>query len=156
MKRRALIILTIFNIVLFLLSLMAYFDTKENLKIFNSARNGFDYKESEKGSVELTLNQRKRVTLEFDETSVKVSGAYRYDDRPEMVEIIRFIRYYCDKNGIRIMRKNSDLWGELRLHTALYKMGYREVHTLNAEIDYEKDDRWYVNVVSTVLGRIGI
>ena len=156
MKRRALIILTIFNIVLFLLSLMAYCDTKENLKIFNSARNGFDYKESENGSVELTLNQRKMVTLEFDETSVKVSGAYRYDDRPDMVEIIRFIRYYCDKNGIRIARNNSDLWGELRLHTALYKMGYKEVHTLNAEIDYEKDDRWYVNVVSTVLGRIGI
>ena len=135
---------------------MAYFDTNENLKIFNSARNSFDYKESENGSVELTLNQRKMVTLEFDETSVKVSGAYRYDDRPEMVEIIRFIRYYCDKNGIRITRKNSDLWGELRLHTVLYKMGYREVHTLNAEIDYEEDDRWYVNVVSTVLGRIGI
>lgn len=150
------IILTVFNIVLFLLSLTAYFRTTENLKIFNSAENGFDYKEIEKGRVELTLNQRESVTLLFDETSVTVSNAYCYDDRSEMVEIIRFIRYYSDKNGIEIARDNSDLWGELRLHTTLYKTGYREVHTLNAEIEYEKDDRWYVNVVGKVLGWIGI
>ena len=82
MKRRALIILTVFNIVLFLLSLMAYFDTRENLKIFNSAGNDFNYTETEKGRVELTLSQGKRVTIEFDETSAKVSDLYKYDDRP--------------------------------------------------------------------------
>ena len=156
MKRRAIIILTVFNIVLFLLSLMAYFDTTENLKIFNSADNTFHFTERERGRVELFLNQKDSVTLEFDETSVKVSSAYRYDDRPKMVEIIRFIRYYCEVNGFKISRRNSDFWGELRLHTALYKMGYREEHTLNAEIDYDKDDRWYVNVVGKVLGWIGI
>lgn len=156
MKRRAIIVLTIFNIVLFLLSLLAYFRTTENLKIFNSAENDFNYEEREKGNVELVLNQSERVTLEFNETSVTVSNAYRFDDRPEMVEIIRFIRYYSEKSGVEITRTNSELWGELRLHTALYKMGYSKEHTLNAEIDYEKDERWYVNIVSKVLGRIGI
>ena len=135
---------------------MAYFDTTENLKIFNSADNTFHFTERERGRVELFLNQKDSVTLEFEETSVKVFKAYRYDGRSEMVKIIRFIRYYSDKNGFKISRTNSDFWGELRLHTALYKMGYREEHTLNAEIDFDKDDRWYVNVVGKVLGWIGI
>lgn len=156
MKKRALIILTVFNIVLFLLSLMAYFDTRENLKIFNSAGNDFNYTETEKGRVELTLRQGERVTIEFDETSAIVWDAYRYDDRPMMVKIIRFIRYYCDKNGVEITRENSELWGELRLHTTLYKMGNRQSQTRNADIDYTSDERWYVNVVSRVLGRMGI
>ena len=155
-RNKALIILTIFNIILFVLSTIAYFGTKENLEIFNSTGNVFEYEEREKGNVYLTLNQRERVTLVFDETNVKVSSTYRYDDRPEMVEIIRFIRYYCEENGFEIKRTNSDLWGEMRLHTTLYKMGYREAHTLNAEIDYDKDDRWYVNAVGSVLGWIGI
>ena len=155
-RNKALIILTIFNIILFVLSIIAYFGTRENLKIFNSTGNAFDFNEIEKGRVELYLNQRDRVTLVFDETNVEVSSAYRYDDRPEMVEIIRFIRYYCEMNGLEIKRTNSDLWGEMRLHTTLYKMGYREAHTLNAEIDYDKDDRWYVNAVGSVLGWIGI
>ena len=155
-RNKALIILTIFNIILFVLSIIAYFGTRENLKIFNSTGNAFDFNEIEKGRVELYLNQRDRVTLVFDETNVEVSSAYRYDDRPEMVEIIRFIRYYCEMNGLEIKRTNSDLWGEMRLHTTLYKMGYREAHTLNAEIDYERDNRWYVNAVGSVLGWIGI
>ena len=155
-RNKALIILTIFNIILFVLSVIAYFGTRENLKIFNSTGNAFDFNEIEKGRVELYLNQRDRVTLVFDETNVEVSSAYRYDDRPEMVEIIRFIRYYCEMNGLEIKRTNSDLWGEMRLHTTLYKMGYREAHTLNAEIDYERDNRWYVNAVGSVLGWIGI
>ena len=155
-RNKALIILTIFNIILFVLSTIAYFGTKENLEIFNSTGNVFEYEEREKGNVYLALNLRERVALVFDETSVKVSSAYRYDDRPEMVEIIRFIRYYSEVNGFEISRRNSDLWGEMRLHTTLYKMGYREAKTKNAEIDYEKDERWYVNVLGNILGWIGI
>ena len=156
MKKRALIILTVFNIVLFLLSLMAYFDTQENLKIFNSAGNDFNYTETESGRVELTLRQGERVTIEFDETGAKVSDLYKYDDRPEMVKIIRFLRYYCEINRVKVRRDNSELWGEMRLHTALYKMGYKTAQTGVAEIDFYKDERWYVNVVSRVLGRMGI
>ena len=156
MKRRALIILTVFNIVLFLLSLMAYFETKENLEQFNSTENDYDYTDKGQGLVVLFLNPKDKVTIEFDETSVMVRNAYRYDDRPMMVKIICFIRYYCDKNGVEITRNNSDLWGELRLHTTLYKMGNRQSQTRNADIDYTSDERWYVNVISSVLGRMGI
>ncbi|MBR1676608.1 MAG: hypothetical protein IJ706_04780 [Clostridia bacterium] len=156
MKRRALIFLTVFNVVLFLLSLMAYFDTKENLKIFNSSESDFNYTETEKGKVELILNQGKRVTIEFDETSAKVSDLYKYDDRPEMVSIIRFLRYYCEINRFILKRDNSELWGEMRLHTTLYKMGYKTAQTGDAEIEFYKDARWYVNVVSKVIGRMGI
>ena len=135
---------------------MAYFATKENLRLFNSAGNDFNYTETGKGKVELTLNQSKSVTIEFNETRVRMSDLYKYDDRPEMVIIIRFLRYYCELNCIRIERDNSELWGEMRLHTTLYKMGYKTAQTCVADIDFNKDERWYVNVVSRVLGRMGI
>lgn len=135
---------------------MAYFETKENLEQFNSTENDFDYTDKGKGFVVLILNPKDKVTIEFDETSAIVWDAYRYDDRPMMVKIIRFIRYYCEENGVKITRENSELWGELRLHTTLYKMGNRQSQTINADIDYTSDERWYVNVVSRVLGRMGI
>lgn len=135
---------------------MAYFETKENLEQFNSTENDFDYTDKGQGFVVLILNPKDKVAIEFDETSAIVWDAYRYDDRPMMVKIIRFIRYYCNEHGVKITRENSELWGELRLHTTLYKMGNRQSQTRNADIDYTSDKRWYVNIMSSVLGRMGI
>ena len=150
------IFLTVFNVVLFILSLLGYFGTKENVKIFNSTDNAFDYVETEKGRVELALDKGRSVTIVFHKTNAEVMGAYRYDDRPDIVRIIRFIRYYCEENSVEIMRTNSDLWGEMRLHTILYFAGYKRAQTENANIEYEDDERWYVNAVGSVLGWLGI
>ena len=155
-KKRTLIFLTVFNVVLFILSLLGYFGTKENVEIFNSTGNAFDYEERGEGKVDLTLNEGKRVTIVFHKTNAEVVGAYRFDDRPDVVRIVRFIRYYCGKNGVEITRTNSDLWGEIKLHTVLYAVGYKRAQTENANIDFNKDERWYVNAVGSVFGWLGI
>lgn len=149
------IILTIINVILFILSIIGYFGTWRNLQILNSTDDAFDYEENEEGRVELNLNRGKRVTIIFSATDAEVVGAYQYD-RPDVVRIIRFIRYYCELHKVKLARCNSDLWGEYRLHTTLYKVGYRRSQTGDANLDYESDKRWYVNVVSSVLGWLSI
>lgn len=148
-------ILTIINVILFILSIIGYFGTWRNLQILNSTDDAFDYEEDEEGRVELNLNRGKRVTIIFSATDAEVVGAYQYD-RPDVVRIIRFIRYYCELHKVELARCNSDLWGEYRLHTALYKVGYRRSQTGDANLDYESDKRWYVNAVSRVIGWLSI
>ena len=150
------IILTIINVFILILSLVGFFGTRKNVQAFNHTDDAFEYEESEKGRVELSLNKGRKVTIIFNETNAEVVGAYRFNDRPDVVRIIRFIRYYCEKNDVNVKRKNSDLWGEYRLHTALYKVGYKRSQTGDANLDYESDKRWYVNALGSVIGWLGL
>lgn len=150
------IVLTIVNLILLILILIGYIETSENIKIFNSTEDAFDYEEKEKGEVELALTKGKRVTIVFHKTNAEVEGAYCYTDKPDLIKIIRFIRYYCERHEVEIARCNSDLWGEMRLHTFLYNVGYKRAQTGNANIEFEKDERWYVGVAGSILGWIGI
>ena len=150
------IILTIINVFILILSLVGFFGTRKNVQAFNHTDDAFEYEESEEGRVELSLDEGERVTIIFNETNVEVVGAYRFNDRPDVVRIIRFIRYYCEKNDVKVKRKNSDLWGEYRLHTALYKVGYKRSQTGDANLEYESDTRWYVNALGSVIGWLGL
>lgn len=150
------IVLTIINVIVLILNIVGFIGTKKNLQLFNQTDNAFEYEESKKGRVELTLNKGERVAIIFNETNVEVVGAYRFDERPDVVKIIRFIRYYCEENDVEVEKTNSDLWGEYRLHTALYKVGYKRSQTGDANLDYGSDKRWYVNVLGSVIGWLGI
>ena len=70
------IVLTIVNLILLILILIGYIETSENLKIFNSTDDAFDYEEKEEGEVELALTKGKKVTVLFYETNAEVEGAY--------------------------------------------------------------------------------
>lgn len=150
------IILTIINVFILILSLVGFFGTRKNVQAFNHTDDAFEYEESEKGRVELSLNKGKRVTIIFNETNAEIESAYRFDDREEIIKIIRFIRYYCDLIGVEVNRENSNLWGEYRLHTALYKVGFKRSQTGDANLDYESDKRWYVNALGSVIGWLGL
>ena len=76
--------------------------------------------------------------------------------KDESISVALFIRYYTRLNGIKTARSNTDFTGEYRLHNCLYKLGYKRKQTQNADIEYVKDRRWYVNVASTFIGWIGI
>ena len=150
------IVLTIINVIVLILNIVGFIGTKKNLQLFNQTDDAFEYEESEEGRVELSLDEGVRVMIIFKETNVEVVGAYRFNDRADVVRIIRFIRYYCEKNDVKVKRKNSDLWGEYRLHTALYKVGYKRSQTGDANLDFESDKRWYVNALGSVIGWLGI
>lgn len=65
------------------------------------------------------------VRLCFDKNLVKAERSYKVKDRAEQVYLIAFVYSYGRKTDIRIERSVTDMLGELRLHNALYAVGYK-------------------------------
>ena len=103
----------------------------------------------------MTLEEEKRITLQFGNSSVKVVQSYQATSREESISVMLFIRYYTRQKGLKVHRSNTQILGEYRLHNLLYTVGYKRAHTGDADIDLVKDKRWYVNVLSSVCGWIG-
>ena len=154
-KRRSLIVLTIVNILILIMSIYCLIRTTQNCKFINSNASEFVYEEYENGKVILTLEEEKRITLQFGNSSVKVVQSYQATSREESISVMLFIRYYTRQKGFKVHRSNTQILGEYRLHNLLYTVGYKRAHTGDADIDLVKDKRWYVNVLSSVWGWIG-
>lgn len=154
-KRRSLIVLTVVNILILIMSIYCLIRTTRNCKFINSNASEFVYEEYENGKVILTLEEEKRITLQFGNSSVKVVQSYQATSREESISVMLFIRYYTRQKGLKVHRSNTQILGEYRLHNLLYTVGYKRAHTGDADIDLVKDKRWYVNVLSSVWGWIG-
>lgn len=154
-KRRSLIVLTMVNILILIMSIYCLIRTTQNCKFINSNASEFVYEEYENGKVILTLEEEKRITLQFGNSSVKVVQSYQATSREESIFVMLFIRYYTRQKGLKVHRSNTQILGEYRLHNLLYTVGYKRAHTGDADIDLVKDKRWYVNVLSSVWGWIG-
>lgn len=154
-KRRSLIVLTVVNILILIMSIYCLIRTTQNCKFINSNTSEFVYEEYENGKVILTLEEEKRITLQFGNSSVKVVQSYQATSREESISVMLFIRYYTRQKGLKVHRSNTQILGEYRLHNLLYTVGYKRAHTGDADIDLVKDKRWYVNVLSSVWGWIG-
>lgn len=154
-KRRSLIVLTVVNILILIMSIYCLIRTTQNCKFINSNASEFVYEEYENGKVILTLEEEKRITLQFGNSSVKVVQSYQATSREESISVMLFIRYYTRQKGLKVHRSNTQILGEYRLHNLLYTVGYKRAHTGDADIDLVKDKRWYVNILSSVWGWIG-
>ena len=87
---------------------------------------------------------------EFDKEVVKAEQSYRVKDRAGQIYLTTFIYSYAREKEIHIERKFTDMLGELRLHNALYAVGYKREQTADADLDFTSDKRWYVNFISTI------
>lgn len=156
-KRKTLIIvLTILNLMLFIGGIIGLVGTSKNNKIINSIDREFAYQESGNGEVNLTLPSGKNVALQFGKTAVKIIDSSVISDRENNLYIILFVRDYAGRHGIDITRTNSDLLGEYRLHTYLFRLGYKQPQTKDADLEYGQDRRWYVRFAGTIIGWFGI
>ena len=157
MKReRLLVVLTVANILFLIMSVCCLIWTTKNNQIFNSIEKDFSYEEYENGKVILKIKSGKKITFIFGSNSVKVISSYQISSREESASIIMFIKEYAKRKKIEVVRSNTTCIGEYRLHNYLYKFGFKRKETANADIDYIKDRRWYVNVASTFIGWVGI
>lgn len=129
--------------------------TKNNIAI-NSIDTNYNYSEDEKGNVTLILNDGKKVYMQFYKEEVKVVNSYQLKDRKEKLEVALFIKHYVKKKEYKVKRDILDLYGEYRLHNILYSCGYKTESTGDADLDYIRDKRQFVNLVSKVIGWIGI
>ncbi len=127
----------------------------ENQKKINAKQENFIYREINETEVVFRLTNGKETTMQFGERSVKVKNAYEANERAEGIEIVLFIRWYADRKGYKVTRKNEDVLGEYRLHNYLYELGYKKEQTRDSDLEYDKDKRWYVAVISKIIGWCG-
>ena len=146
--------LWIFHILLFLGSFACLIQTNRNAEQINAINPSFYYIEGSTASVQLPSGQS--VDLHFRENNVEVSNSYVCNNIKDCYAVVLAIKSYAQSNGIEIVRSNTDLVGELRLHNFLYRIGYKRTETEDADLEYICDRRWYVNVASRVIGWTGL
>ena len=146
--------LWIFHILLFLGSLACLIQTNHNFRRINEIVPSIYYIEGSTASVQLPSGQT--VDLHFRENNVEVSDSYVCNNIEDCYAVVLAIKSYAQSNGIEIVRSNTDLVGELRLHNFLYRIGYKRTETEDADLEYICDIRWYVNAASRVIGWTGL
>ena len=146
--------LLIFHILLFLGSLVCLLQTNRNIEQINAINPSFHYIEDSTASVQLPSGQI--LDLHFRGNSVEVSDSYSCNNIEDCYAVVLAIKSYAQSHGIEIVRSNTDLFGELRLHNFLYRIGYKQDETGDADLEYICDRRWYVNVASRMIGWTGL
>ena len=146
--------LWIFHILLFLGSLASLLQTKRTIEQINAINSSFYYIEGSTASVQLPSGEI--VDLHFQGNNVEILDSYACNNIEDCYAIVFAIKAYAQENGIEIARSNTDMVGELRLHNFLYRIGYKQTETEDADLEYICDRRWYVNVASRVIGWTGL
>lgn len=132
-------------------STVCIFRITEYRKILNADEINLSSEETDRGVIVIFSDSR-QIELIFNKTAVKVVRSYEIEDKSEIYSVVRFICRYAAEHGIEITRENTDLYGEWKLHNLLYSMDYKRESTADADLDYIKDKRWYVNAMSKLLG----
>ena len=114
----------------------------------------FYYIKGSTASVQLPSGQS--VDLHFRENNVEITDSHECKSIEDCHAVVLAIKSYAQSNGIEIVRSNTDLVGELRLHNFLYRIGYKQNETGDADLEYICDRRWYVNVASRMIGWTGL
>ena len=107
-RKRTIIVLTVINVAVFILSLLCFIGTGINNKIINSI-GSFTYREIGTSVVYVTENG-KEISMQFNEQSVKVLQVKQKIGKKESLEIVRFIREYATRKGYSLRRTNTGLY----------------------------------------------
>lgn len=76
--------------------------------------------------------------------------------KEEQVEVAIFIVSYLKTNDIECDRTVNNLVAEISLHSYLYKLGISETSTVDADLEYVEDSRWYVRTGTLLFQIFGI
>lgn len=154
--RKFILVMTGVNLIILICFTVCMFRISEMNRSINAAGNEFEYTETESGEVTLDLGSYGIASMRFAKDGVSIRESHLYDNTECLPKVLGFIRYYAAREGYEIARSNTELIGEYRLHTLLYKIGYKPDQTENLNWDFSEDPRWYVNTASAVLGWCGI
>ncbi len=140
---------------MFLLSLICLICTSVNNAKINDLYREFTYSTDENGDVVLSLEGERTVSMRFSESSVQVKKSYKAIGREDSLMVAVFAKRFATDNG-KIVKDTTEMYGEYRLHNLLYGLGIKREQTADTDLDYERDKRWYVNLLSKVIGWVGL
>lgn len=156
MKKRWIVVLIVINLLLALLSALCLVGTCLNNKIINEASQ-IEYRSvNSEDEVRLNVDGGNTVVLHFGADSVRITDSFKIIDRDAMLSVVCFVEdYVWETRGIQT-RPKTELYGEFRLHSLLYRFGVEREHTAELDLDYIADERWYVNAASKIIGWCGL
>ncbi|MBO5479593.1 MAG: hypothetical protein J6A63_00180 [Clostridia bacterium] len=98
--------------------------------------------------------QGKGYEIIFGETSVRVVDSYKAKDRADRLRIIKAIQHELSAQGLST-RETTSMEGEWLFHNIAYATcGIQQAK--DVDLEYEKDKRWYVVLISEILGVTGL
>ncbi len=97
----------------------------------------------------------KNVMIIFSSDSVKVKDCQTLS-KEEQIEVASFIVNYLDSNNIYYSRTINNFVAELSLHSYLYKIGIARDCTVDADLEFTEDKRWYVKTGTILFQIFGI
>lgn len=98
--------------------------------------------------------QGEEYEIIFGKTSVRVVDSYKVKDRADRLRIIKAIQYELSAQGVST-RETTSMEGEWLFHNIAYAAcGIKQAK--DVDLEYEKDKRWYVVLISEILGVTGL
>ena len=146
--------LLILSSLLCLIALTFFLLTERNVRLLNEIDPSYYYEEHPMALVHLPSDEF--ADLIFRSNHAKIKNSYEFESITECYAIVLAVKAYAARNEIEIARSNTEMVGELRLHNFLYRIGYKPDETGDADLEYIKDRRWYVNVASRWIGWTGL
>ena len=93
-------------------------------------------------------------TVVFGRSSVQIKNSYKIKDRADRLAVLAVIRNQLQVQGLS-SRSITSMEGEWVLHNMAYRLGERK-SSPDVDLDYERDPRWYVALLSEMLGKTGL
>lgn len=106
----------------------------------------------EEGCVAIHREGEGKVSqLVFSSHKAKIFDSHIFSTE-EIKSIVLYIISYTEECGLKISRSYKELCGEIILHKWLYKLHIKRAQTKDCDLDFHKDSRWYVNLLSKIIG----
>lgn len=122
--------------------------------VYEYKNNTFNVEEVSKEAFSQKVKD-KNVIIIFLDNSVKVKDCHKLS-KEEQVQVASFIVAYLESNDIYYDRTINNLVAEISLHRCLYKLGISEASTIDADLEYIEDSRWYVRTGTLLFQIFGI
>lgn len=122
--------------------------------VYEYKNNTFNVEEVSNEAFSQKVND-KDVVIIFSDSSVKVKDCHKLS-KEEKVQVVSFIVTYLDSNDIYYDRTINNLVAEISLHSYLYKLGISKASTIDADLEYVEDSRWYVRTGTLLFQIFGV
>ena len=141
--------MTVLNVLLLITRIVIACNVHKALKEINEVQIA-EYTLTE-NSIEVTGES---YTIVFGKSSVQIQNSYKIKDRTDRLAVLAVIRNELQVKGLS-SRSLTSMEGEWVLHNMAYRLGERK-SSPDVDLDYDRDPRWYVAILSEMLGKTGL
>lgn len=141
--------MTVLNVLLLIIRIVIACNVHKALKEINQVQL------TEYALTENTIEVNgENYSIVYGKNSVQIKDSYKIKDRADRLAVLAVIRNELQVQGLS-SRSITSMEGEWVLHNIAYRLGERK-SSPDVDLDYDRDPRWYVAILSEMLGKTGL